>query len=425
MSCFRTAFAAAAFALGVVTPTSAAAPLRLEDAFQRVIESHPDLAIWQRRRDVLAAEREIAAQPPPVVAQIALENAPGTGGGSGFRQAEWTLSLASVLERGDKRRARIVVAERQFDATAVLEEARRVDLLAEVARRYLDVAVAGAEARLAAADVAQRERALVAATRRVDAGAAPISVRLAAMAAKQRAEGDVERAAHAGIAARRRLALLWGASSDPDFDVVASDFRDLPSVVAYHELQQRLAQNPELKVFAHESRIREARLRMAQSARQRELSWQVGLRRIETTDDWALMGSVSVPLGTMRRAEPAIRAAETELDALSLERDAARLGLEAALAEAHARIGAAVAEAERQDRALLPTLREAEAAAAEAYRRGALTYLEWAQVQSDTIAAQRQRLAASVDAHRALIEMQRLTGEPLLRAGTPPEEDRP
>lgn len=422
MSRFRAALAAAAVSFGVVASTPAAAALRLEEAFQRVIESNPDLAVWRSRRDVLAAERDVAAQPPPLAVQLGLENAPGTGSASGFRQAELTLSLASMLERGDKRRARITVAERQLDATAVLEEAKRVDLLAEVARRYLDAVVAEAEARLAKADVTQREHTLAAATQRVQAGGAPVSVRLAALAAKQRAEGDLQRATRAGVIARRRLALLWNASADADFEVAASDFIDLPGVLAYEDLQRRLAQNPDLKVFAHESRIREARLRLAESERRRDMSWQVGLRRNEASDDWALVGSLSVPLGATRRAEPAIRAAAAELEALSMERDASRLGLEAALAEAHGRIEAAVADAERYDRDLLPTLREAEAAAEQAYRRGALTYLEWAQLQSDTIATQHQRLAASVDAHRALIELQRLTGEPLLRAVATPEE---
>lgn len=425
MSRFRAVFAAAVVAFGAIAPTHAAAPLRLEDAFQRVIEFHPDLAVWRARRGALQAERDVAAQPHPVTANLSLENAPGTGNASGFRQAELTLSLASVLERGGKRQARVEVAAQQLDATAVLQEAKCVDLLAEVARRYLDVVVAGAEARLAAADVAQRERTLEAASKRVQAGGAPESVRLAALAAKQRAESDLKRAERAHMVAKRRLSLLWGEAVVASFDVTASDFERLPEVVPYDDLKQLLAQNPDLKVFAHEARIREARLRFAQAARSRDVAWQVGIRRLQDGADWALVGNVSVPLGSVQRAEPAIRAAAAELDALSLERDATRLGLEAALAEAYGRIETAIAEANQFDRTLLPTLREAESSAEQAYRRGALSYLEWAQLQSDTIAIQHQRLAASVEAHRALIELQRLTGEPMLHAIDPAKEQRP
>ena len=49
-----------------------------------------------------------------------------------------------------------------------------------------------------------------------------------------------------------------------------------------------------------------------------------------------------------------------------------------------------------------------------AYRAGAISYLEWAQLQSERTAARRQQLEVALDAQRALIELQRLTGQPLL-----------
>ena len=58
-----------------------------------------------------------------------------------------------------------------------------------------------------------------------------------------------------------------------------------------------------------------------------------------------------------------------------------------------------------------------EAAAERAYRAGALSYLEWAQVQAERSSARRERLAAALQARKALIEIQRLTGEPFV--GTP------
>ena len=39
----------------------------------------------------------------------------------------------------------------------------------------------------------------------------------------------------------------------------------------------------------------------------------------------------------------------------------------------------------------------------------ALDYLEWSQLQAQVVLARRQQLAATVDAQRALIEIQRLT----------------
>ena len=56
----------------------------------------------------------------------------------------------------------------------------------------------------------------------------------------------------------------------------------------------------------------------------------------------------------------------------------------------------------------------AESAAERAYRAGAISYLEWAQLQSERTAARKQQLEVALDARRALIELQRLTGEALV-----------
>ena len=65
---------------------------------------------------------------------------------------------------------------------------------------------------------------------------------------------------------------------------------------------------------------------------------------------------------------------------------------------------------------VMPKLARAEAAAERAYRAGAISYLEWAQLQSERTAARKQQLDAAFEAQRALIEIQRLTGAPFVAA---------
>ncbi|HHA2701632.1 TPA: TolC family protein, partial [Stenotrophomonas maltophilia] len=48
------------------------------------------------------------------------------------------------------------------------------------------------------------------------------------------------------------------------------------------------------------------------------------------------------------------------------------------------------------------------------YRAGAISYLEWAQLQSERTAMAQQQLDVALDAQRALIEIQRLTGQALV-----------
>ena len=410
MLMFRAAVAAAVVVLGAQAPVHAAEPLTLDDAFARVIDTHPDLVVLRHSQAALAADVDLAAQRPAFTLGASAENVLGTGAASGVNGVELTLSLASVLERGDKRGARVALAQRRLDGIELQREGKRLDVLAEVARRYLDAASAQAIERVTREDLAQREKIVAAAAKRVAAGGAPESVQLAADAARLRVASNVEQAQRRQQMEKRRLAVLWG-GTDAEFDLAAVDLAQLPPVPDYRDLVQRLANTPELRRFADQSRLREARLQLARSASKPDLEWQVGVRRLQAESDWGLIGSVAIPLGSARRAEPAIRAAEAELAAVDLEREGESRALQATLSEACGQLDLAVATARQIDEALLPQLQRAEAAAERAYRAGALGYLEWAQLQTDTTAARRERLDAGLAAHRALIELQRLTGE--------------
>lgn len=394
--------------------------LTLDDAFARVARSHPDLRLFGSRGDILAAERDRAALRPALVAGATIENAFGSGAASGIDRAELTLTLASVLERGDKLDARRVLAQSRIDALAVERESRRLDLLAEVARRFLAIVAAQYQRDIAQSHIAQRQRTVAGARQRLQAGASPESVVLTAQAALARAELDRARAEHRLLAANQHLAALWG-ERDPDVGIAAGDPLMLPKIPAFADLAGQLERTPELSQFADERRIREARLQLARSASSADLDWQVGVRRLQETDDVALVGSLSLPFGARQRAQPEIRIAEAELASLEIERESKGLSLYSTLVEAHGRYRTAEVEVARLGDDVLPKLGKAEAAAERAYRAGAISYLEWAQLQSERTSARKQQLDAALDAQRALIEIQRLTGAPFVAA----EGDKP
>lgn len=413
---FRLAALAALVAVSAIAwPAHAAERLSLDDAFARVAQSHPDLRLFGTRQDVLVAEFDRAALRPALVAGASVENAFGTGEASGLQSAELTLSLASVLERGGKLDARRTLVQSRIDALVVERETRRLDLLAEVARRYLLMVAAQRQRAIADLDIAQRQRTVAGARHRLQAGASPESVVFTAQAALARAELDRARAEQRLAAARQHLAALWGERA-PSFDVVATDPTALPDVAPLGQLTTTLEQTPELVQFVGERRIREARLQLARSDARADLNWEVGIRRLQATDDVALIGSVSMPLGANRRAQPEIRVAEAELAALEIERESKELSLYSTLVDAHGRYLTAQVEVERLRSDVLPKLAKAEAAAERAYRAGAISYLEWAQLQSERTNVRKQQLDAALEAQRALIEIQRLTGESFVTA---------
>ncbi|RDY68621.1 TolC family protein [Lysobacter soli] len=408
------ASAALVVVLVAALPARAGDRLTLDDAFARVAAFHPDLRLPAVRGEILAAELDEAVQRPAIRAGVELENAPGTGDYSGVDGAELTLSLASVLERGGKRDARRALAQGRIDALAPEREAARLDLLAETARRYLDVVGAKHRRDLADADIAQRTRTVAAARHRFQAGASPESVLLTAQAALARAQLEQRRAAQTMDAARQHLAALWG-EREPRFETSDTDPLALPTIADFDALAATLERTPELARFANERRIGEARLQLARSQAKADVDWQLGVRAFNDTDEFALVASASMPLGGARRAQPQIRAAEAGLAMLEVERESRGISLYSTLVDAHGRYRVAQLEVLRLRDDVLPALARAEAAAERTYRAGAISYLEWAQLQSERTALARQQLDTALDAHRALIEIQRLTGDALVQ----------
>ncbi|MET0329388.1 MAG: TolC family protein [Luteimonas sp.] len=393
--------------------------LTLDDAFARVAGAHPALRLFDGQRDVLDAEREAALLRPALEAGIEIEN---LGLDAATRSFETTLSLAGVFERGGKPDARRALAQRRIDALAPQREAARIDLLAETARRHLDVVIATRRQAIARTDVAQRARFVDAARQRFAAGASPEAVVLTAQAAQAQAELDVARAGMDIDSARRSLAMLWG---DPGaaFDIASGDPLALPDIAGFDRLRTLLAQSPDLLQFNDRARIAEARLQLARSDATPDVGWSAGIRHQRETGDTALLGGFTVPIGSRTRAQPGIRAAAAELALVSIEREVGDRSLQATLADAHGRYRVAQAEVALLQRDVLPRLARAADASARAWRAGAVSYLEWSQLQDARSEALRQQLDAAQAAQIALIELQRLTGQSLVVAPAAPTPD--
>lgn len=408
------AVAIVSYCVSAAGTARADAALTLDDVLRRVVAVHPDLSVFRHRSEALAAEAETASLRQPLVVTADLENFAGTGGLSGLDGAELTLGLASVLERGGKRQARQAVASSQVDALVSQRAAVKLDLLAESARRYLDLVEAQARREIASDEVELRARTVGATERQLRAGAAPEAVLLAAEAMQARAEIEAARAVAEGDAAWRRLAVMWGEAAGGPAPRASASILELPRVPPLAELRRLVERSPQLAQFADASRVTEARLRLAEASRATDIEWQLGLRHLREANDWGLVAGLSVPLGSARRADPSIRAGRAELERLSVERESTALLLEATLVQAHGQFSAAALEVERIGADWLPRLQRAEAAAERTYRAGALGYQEWSQLQAEVTTARRQQLAAALEAHRALIEVQRLTGEPFV-----------
>ncbi|MFM8517862.1 MAG: TolC family protein [Nevskiaceae bacterium] len=392
-----------------------AAPITLDAAFAKVIASHPELRGFALQSEVRQAELAAAALPPQLSVGVSIENAVGSGDYRSFDVSETTFTLAGVIERGGKREARRAMAAARFDAVGIERSAMQFDVLAETARRYLDLAGWQARQPLLEAELAQRERMADSARQRFTIGAAPQTMALKAEADVAATRAALSASRTGAAVAARRLALMWSDRTGAALEAMPLP-ASVPALPSFEDFRKALPGAPELTRFATARRIREARQRLAVAGASADVDWELGVRHLAGTGDVALIAGARLPRGGSLRPADEQSIARAERAALDFERESIEAQLDAALLEAWAQANAAAEQVRALESDVLPKLRDAAASAERAYTAGALSYLEWSEVQSSVRSGLEAALEAKLDWRRSMIEIQRLTAEPVIAA---------
>ena len=386
-------------------------PISLEQALSNTLERNPSLVAMGYQFEARRGRLRQAGLPPNPVLDLEVENLGGTGEFGGVGGTETTLTLRWLLERG-KRAGRIGVAGAELTLLESDAAIRRLDVAAATAQLFLQSLEYQTLLALAEESVQLSERLVDVTRRRFDAGRSPRAdlARAEAMLAERGlVREDYE---HVLATAIHRLAAQWGDTS-PSFVRVRGNVRSLPKPVAFEVLRDRVANNPSLMRFLSEQRLREAEIRLAQTAARP--SWQVraGIRHLEQTGDRAFVAGITIPLGIRNRNQGRIAEASAALAVTEANRNAERIRLETRLFAAYQELQHAlhIAEIYRDD--VLPRIETALEETERAYAMGRYSYLELRSAQDDALEARTRAVVAAIEANRHLIEIERLTGTTL------------
>ena len=384
-------------------------PLTLPAAAERVLQQNPRLRSADFARAAAATRADDAALKPQWSVRLDVENFLGTGSLSGFDGSETTLSLSRIFQARDTRDAHIATATAFGDGVSNRLESERLDLLAALAERFVDVVHRQERLRLATGSVSVWQAASELATARERAGAAPAVDRLRTEIRVADAKLAAEGAKHELHAARMMLASTWG-SDTTDFGPAEASLCRLQDVPPYEELAARVDRNPDLLRFATDQRLREAEARLA-TARQRP-DWRVsaGVRHLEGIGEQALVLGVSVPLGSASRAKPARRRAEALEQESTMRHEAEALEVRAVVFDLYEEVRHTVRTVEIFETEILPRAREIRNEIESGYSVGRFSYTALVGAQAELLAAASARLDACADHHRLLVSIERLTG---------------
>ncbi|MBU0790239.1 MAG: TolC family protein [Pseudomonadota bacterium] len=385
--------------------------LSLAEALRRAESRHP---LFQSYRAQLAAAeartRQARLRPAPEL-NLELEDALGSGALSGLDKAQTTIGFSQLIERGGLRDRRLDARRAEREGLVTEAEIARLDLRAEVARRFIHVLSDQAQLGIAHQATRLARSTLAEVNRRVDAARAPLAERSRAQVSLARAELEEEHAEHELLSARRHLAAATGVMA-PDFGALVGDLLQLPEVAAFDVLLAQMQTTPDVLLFANQARLRASELRLAQARRSTSVRVGAGLRRVEATDDVGLVFSAALPLFSRARAAGAIAENEARLAEVGPAREQAWLKAQAHLFALYQELSHARIEYEAQRDRVVPAMEEALKQTQYAYRRGRYSLLELRDAQAEWAVQKARLIEAATEYHGHLIEIQRLTGAP-------------
>ena len=396
------------------TPDEPTGQLTLAKAVAVTLARNPDLAV--ATFELKASDARIlqaGLRPNPDLA-FELEDFAGTGAVRGAKALQGTLRLSQVIELGAKREHRLAVAGFDRELTGIERQARDLDALAEVTRRFIDVVAAQEQVTLAreAAELSQRTARAI--ETRVRAARSPEAELSRARIAVLRARIEERQARSAFSSARRSLAASWG-GTEAHFDAARADLFDLPNLDSFEKLREQLDRNPDLTRFASEGRLRDAQWRLAQAQARPSLTWGVGVRRYEATNDIGLVAGFAIALPVSDRNQGAIAEARVRRQQSRAEEQAARIRIQAAVYALYQQV---VAGREQLTTLRVEAIPQAQAALEQTqygYERGRFSYLELAAAQQDLLGLRAGLIGIAADSNRLTAEIERLTSAPLAR----------
>lgn len=224
---------------------------------------------------------------------------------------------------------------------------------------------------------------------------------------------DEEHSEHELASSRQALAAILG-EKEPTFGDINADLMTLSEVPDFPSLVQRLEKSPVLARYKVEARWREAQVQLEQSLRRRGPLLSGGLRRVEASDDFGLVASVSLPFPFQDQARGNVQEARVRREQVDTLEKATRLDMISTLFAVYQEMIHVRTFFTRLKEEIIPLAEETNELAEQGYFKGRYSLLEMQDAQRSLIDLRKQVIANAAAFHIFVIEIERLTGTPLL-----------
>ena len=393
-------------------PDDPTGTITLRDAVALALVNNPKLKAFSL--DIRAAEaRKLQAGllPNPEFG-VAVEEFGGAGDRAGFDSSETSIKIGQLIELADKRSKRTHLAVIDKDLAELDFKSKRLDVMADVARAFIDLLAAQEQLSLSKELVDLSEKAYSTVAERVRAGEDSPVEETKAKIAFSNTRIEFVRASKELVSARHQLTATWG-SSNPAFEKVSGGFYDMSPAPSFEELTGLISQNPDMARWPAEKDKRRAAVELEKAKATSDIKLSGGIRYFNEEDDSAFILGLSIPIPVFNRNQGNIQEAIYMLAKTEEDRKAVEANLLAALAEASTKLSSSFSEINIIKNDVLPLARSAFDAASQGYREGKFEYLMVLDAQRTFFEVRGRYLKALAGYHKARADVERLIGRNL------------
>lgn len=394
--------------MAVHSDVAVAQTVTLQQALSRSLTSHPLLRAEAAATQTTERQASLDGLAPPLFIGADLENVAGTGSFSGTDSSEASLRLGKVFELGGKRDARQQLGSSAIERQRNVFEQRRLDVILETKRRFIKVMADQGKLIMADKDLDLATEVQKTVAYRVSRGRDTKADLAMAQLAVERADLAMEDALHELDSSKVALSVMWGERT-PAFGKVAGDFDQLPDAQGLNALAARLDHSVNAQSYSLESNQLDAQRRLAVASGKPDVIASIGIRRLESYDDQALLFSVTLPIGLSDRSALNLSKNDAEQESLAARKEAAGIDSYQQLYARFRALDHARHETEKLRERMIPSAEQALTDIRRGYDDGRYSFLQIAEGRHVLFALQTQHLEATARYHTLFAEIERMT----------------
>lgn len=394
---------------GLKEPTGS---ITLGQALALALMKNPELAAisWEVR--IAEAKRLQAGLIPNPEFETEFEDFGGSGPRRDFKSLETTFKLTQVIELGGKRGKRTTVADLEIQLADWDFKAKRLGVLAETAKAFLQVEAAQKRLSLSENVFSLTNQVSKVVQNSIEAGrVSPLDGARATIQVTT-SKIDLDRAKRDLQVARQNLASAWG-STNPKFSSVMGTFGVVTPIPRLGQLLGRLSNNPNLARSKTEMNLRKSELALERSENVPDISLSFGAKRLEEADDTVFVAGLSIPLPIFGMNPGGVLGARHKQAQSQQHYRAVEVKITTALRGEYNNLSASYRETVTLANSIIPAARKVFDATQQGYQDGKIGLLQVLDAQRTLFEARGRHIDAAETYHAANIEVERLIGGPI------------